>query len=147
MIVAAAALLSSGLLTDDLLFVDVGVRSASLRVVDMNPSLACFCLSHAAPHAFFVFSASCQIVLPTLAKLLGDPQAEVRQAAGESLVGVANLMKPIDLGHHVLTIVLQLAHDDEQVWVFREQTYRGVFCMYAYDVCVVYRSVVEGLVP
>lgn len=56
-----------------------------------------------------------QIVLPTLAKLLGDPQAEVRQAAGESLVGVANLMKPIDLGHHVLTIVLQLAHDDEQV--------------------------------
>lgn len=55
-----------------------------------------------------------QIVLPTLAKLLGDPQAEVRQAAGESLVGVANLMKPIDLGHHVLTIVLQLAHDDEQ---------------------------------
>ncbi|CAM9673604.1 unnamed protein product [Ectocarpus sp. 12 AP-2014] len=55
-----------------------------------------------------------EIVLPTLAKLLGDPQAEVRQAAGESLVGVANLMKPIDLGHHVLTIVLQLAHDDEQ---------------------------------
>ncbi len=54
-------------------------------------------------------------MLPTLAKLLGDPQAEVRQAAGESLVGVANLMKPIDLGHHVLTIVLQLAHDDEQV--------------------------------
>eukprot|EP00903_Cladosiphon_okamuranus_P014228 g13217.t1 len=55
-----------------------------------------------------------EIVLPTLAKLLGDQQAEVRQAAGESLVGVANLMKPIDLGHHVLTIVLQLAHDDEQ---------------------------------
>ncbi|CAM9737733.1 unnamed protein product, partial [Pylaiella littoralis] len=55
-----------------------------------------------------------EIILPTLAKLLGDSQAEVRQAAGESLVGVANLMKPIDLGHHVLTIVLQLAHDDEQ---------------------------------
>lgn len=64
-----------------------------------------------------IFNSSNQIVLPTLAKLLGDPQAEVRQAAGESLVGVANLMKPIDLGHHVLTIVLQLAHDDEQVCV------------------------------
>lgn len=56
-----------------------------------------------------------QIVLPTLARLLGDPNADVRQAAGESLVGVASLMKPLDLGHHVLTIVLQLAHDDEQV--------------------------------
>lgn len=74
----------------------------------------------------FVF----QIVLPTLAKLLGDPQAEVRQAAGESLVGVANLMKPIDLGHHVLTIVLQLAHDDEQVRVCGEVQGLGVYvCM------------------
>lgn len=56
-------------------------------------------------------------MLPTLTKLLGDSQAEVRQAAGESLVGVAGLMKPMDLGQHVLTIVLQLAHDDEQVSV------------------------------
>ena len=55
------------------------------------------------------------MVLPTLAKLLGDSHPDVRQAAGESLVGVASLMKPLDLGHHVLTIVLQLAHDDEQV--------------------------------
>lgn len=54
-------------------------------------------------------------MLPTLTKLLGDNQAEVRQAAGESLVGVAGLMKPMDLGQHVLTIVLELAHDDEQV--------------------------------
>ena len=64
-------------------------------------------------YILFIFAA--QIVLPTLSKLLGDTQAEVRQAAGESLVGVAALMKPLDLGHHVLTIVLQLAHDDEQV--------------------------------
>ncbi|CAN0196902.1 unnamed protein product, partial [Discosporangium mesarthrocarpum] len=55
-----------------------------------------------------------QTILPTLQRLLGDSQSAVRAAAGESLVGVAKLMKATDLGQHVLTIVLQLAHDDEQ---------------------------------
>jgi hypothetical protein len=39
---------------------------------------------------------------------------QVRIAAGESLVSVASLMRKEDGGKHVLTIVLQLAHDDEQ---------------------------------
>lgn len=50
-------------------------------------------------------------MFPTLSKFLGDPQAKVRQAAGESLIEVAALMKPLDLGHHVLAIIMQLAQD------------------------------------
>lgn len=53
-----------------------------------------------------------ETILPILSQLLGDSKAEVRQTAGEALVGVAALMKPSDLGQYVLTIVLQLAHDD-----------------------------------
>jgi serine/threonine-protein phosphatase 4 regulatory subunit 1 len=52
-------------------------------------------------------------VLPSLARLISDVQPEVRIAAGESLVSVAGWLKPSDLGTHVLTIVLHLAHDDE----------------------------------
>jgi hypothetical protein len=53
-----------------------------------------------------------QTVLPVLSRLLGDCKGEVRQSAGEALRGVASLMRPGDLGQYVLTIVLQLAHDD-----------------------------------
>ncbi len=38
---------------------------------------------------------------------------QVRIAAGETLVSIASLIKKEDLGPRVLTIVLQLAHDDE----------------------------------
>lgn len=40
--------------------------------------------------------------------------AQVRIAAGETLVGIAALIRKEDLGPRVLTIVLQLAHDDDQ---------------------------------
>ena len=53
-----------------------------------------------------------QTILPILSRLLGDAKGEVRQTAGEALKGVASLMRPADLGQYVLTIVLQLAHDD-----------------------------------
>jgi len=53
-------------------------------------------------------------VLPQLAVLVADTQPEVRIAAGETLVDVARWVKPADLGTRVLTIVLRLAHDDEQ---------------------------------
>ena len=53
-------------------------------------------------------------VLPRLAKLLADSQPEVRIAAGESLVAIAPSIRNEDLGHSVLTIVIQLAHDDEK---------------------------------
>lgn len=39
---------------------------------------------------------------------------QVRLSAGESLVQVTRLLRPDDRGKHALTLVLQLAHDDEQ---------------------------------
>jgi hypothetical protein len=38
----------------------------------------------------------------------------VRHAAGEGLVAVAELLRVEDQGQHILTIVLQLSHDDEE---------------------------------
>ena len=53
-------------------------------------------------------------LLPIIATLLVDPQPEVRTAAGETLVLMANYIKKDDLGPRILTIVLSLAHDDDQ---------------------------------
>lgn len=53
-------------------------------------------------------------LLPLIATLLVDPQPEVRTAAGETLVTMASYIKRDDLGPRVLTIVLSLAHDDDQ---------------------------------
>lgn len=53
------------------------------------------------------------VILPTIAQLLEDTKVEVRQAASVALVAVAQIVKPPDLGQHVLTIILQLAHEDE----------------------------------
>ena len=52
-------------------------------------------------------------LLPCLASLVYDDREEVRQASSEALVKVARLVRAPDVGRHVLTIVLQLAHDDE----------------------------------
>jgi serine/threonine-protein phosphatase 4 regulatory subunit 1 len=54
------------------------------------------------------------LVLPIIGQLLSDPIAEVRVSAGVSLVAAAGLMRIEDLGPRVLTLVLQLAHNDEQ---------------------------------
>jgi len=60
------------------------------------------------------YTAMLSRVLPVLSRLVSDAQAEVRIAAGETVVAVAGLVKKPDLGVHVLTIVLSLAHEDEQ---------------------------------
>jgi serine/threonine-protein phosphatase 4 regulatory subunit 1 len=60
------------------------------------------------------YASLLDVVLPACARLLADSQPEVRMAAGETLVAVAGWAKKEDLGPHVLTIVLQLAHDEEQ---------------------------------
>ncbi|RYG43234.1 hypothetical protein EON68_00730 [archaeon] len=44
--------------------------------------------------------------------LIADTRAEVRIAAGETLVVVAGLVRKEDLGTRVLTIVLELAHNE-----------------------------------
>lgn len=60
------------------------------------------------------YEALLNTLLPAVARLLADAQPEVRVAAGETLVSVAGLVRAEDIGARVLTIVLQLAHDEEQ---------------------------------
>jgi serine/threonine-protein phosphatase 4 regulatory subunit 1 len=54
-----------------------------------------------------------EFVLPLLSRLLGDASPEVRSAAATGMVAVSRICAPPDLGPSVLTVVLQLAHDDE----------------------------------
>lgn len=54
-----------------------------------------------------------EVILPIIAQLLEDNKVDVRQAASIALVSVAQIIQPPDLGQHVLTIILQLAHEDE----------------------------------
>lgn len=60
------------------------------------------------------YAAIIEGLLPLLQKLVSDQQPEVRLAAGESLVSMATHVKQEDLGPRVLTIMLHLAHHDEQ---------------------------------
>ena len=53
-------------------------------------------------------------MLPVTARLLEDEEAEVREAACRTLVDIAKLIHTDDLGQHVLTIILRLAHEDDK---------------------------------
>ena len=53
-------------------------------------------------------------ILPITAQLLEDDKLEVRQAACSTLVSISQLIKHNELGQHVLTVVLRLAHDDDK---------------------------------
>ena len=55
-----------------------------------------------------------ELLLPLVHKLLNDSQEEVRLSTGVSLCEICALLKQEDRGKHALTLVLQLAHDDEQ---------------------------------
>ena len=47
-------------------------------------------------------------------RLLTDPHDDVRPAAVDALVAVAEgVIRPLDLGTHILTLVLTLAHEEE----------------------------------
>jgi serine/threonine-protein phosphatase 4 regulatory subunit 1 len=52
-------------------------------------------------------------MMPMMSKLLSDLQADVRNIACESLVTIAELIKSEDQGQHILTLVLPLAHEDD----------------------------------
>lgn len=53
-------------------------------------------------------------VLPAVGRLLTDPDEEVRTAACDALVAVAeSVVRRVDLGLRVLTLVLGLAHEEE----------------------------------
>ncbi len=56
------------------------------------------------------YKALVDILLPLTARLLEDAKNEVRQASATTLVELSVLVRADDLGQHVLTIVLLLAH-------------------------------------
>jgi len=51
--------------------------------------------------------------LPMLSRMLSDQSPEVRTVCSSGLVSLSKCMNNADLGPHVLTVVLSLAHDDE----------------------------------
>eukprot|EP01031_Cornospumella_fuschlensis_P037207 gene37207-45162_t len=53
-------------------------------------------------------------LLPLAAVLLEDEKQEVRQSASLTIVEMAKYIRPDDIGQHVLTIILRLAHDDDK---------------------------------
>ncbi|KAE8882140.1 hypothetical protein PF005_g7540 [Phytophthora fragariae] len=76
-------------------------------------------------------------LIPLVTKLVSDDQHEVRSAASESLVDMAALVKPEDQGQHVLTIVLPLAHDDdnEQFRISAVTLYNGLAEHFGAELC------------
>lgn len=77
------------------------------------------------------------IMVPLLTRLVSDEQHDVRAAASESLVEVAALVKPEDQGQHILTIVLPLAHDDdnEQFRIAAVALYHGLAEFFGPELC------------
>ncbi|CEG36607.1 Protein phosphatase 2A regulatory subunit A and related proteins [Plasmopara halstedii] len=76
-------------------------------------------------------------LIPLVSKLVSDDQHEVRSAASESLVEMAALIKQEDQGQHVLTIVLPLAHDDdnEQFRISAVSLYNGLAEHFGSELC------------
>jgi serine/threonine-protein phosphatase 4 regulatory subunit 1 len=76
-------------------------------------------------------------MIPLITKLVSDEQHEVRSAASESLVEMAALVKAEDQGQHILTIVLPLAHDDdnEQFRISAVALYNGLAEHFGPELC------------
>lgn len=81
---------------------------------DSEPAVRQHLLEQLAPLAQFCCSKGLQdgydavinTVLPVIASSLEDEKPEVRRSACSALVALAQLIRPDDLGQHVLTIVL-----------------------------------------
>lgn len=76
-------------------------------------------------------------LIPLVSKLISDDQHEVRSAASESLVEMASMVKSEDQGQHILTIVLPLAHDDdnEQFRISAVSLYNGLAEHFGPELC------------
>ena len=79
------------------------------QLVQQMSELAKFCVQNEGEG----YNNMVNSILPITASLLEDEKADVRLAASLTLVDIAGLLKPEDIGKHILTIVLQLAHDDD----------------------------------
>lgn len=81
------------------------------HLVEQLKILAKFCVEEGGEEGYRVV---CDKLLPITANLLEDEKQEVRQSASMTLVEIAQLIRPDDLGQYVLTIVLRLAHEDDK---------------------------------
>mmetsp|Transcript_10981 Transcript_10981/g.20319 ORF Transcript_10981/g.20319 Transcript_10981/m.20319 type:complete len:739 (-) Transcript_10981:401-2617(-) len=59
------------------------------------------------------YSTMITVLLPGLKRLVADSVQEVRESASIALLQVADVVREDDLMEHVLSIVLELAHDEE----------------------------------
>ncbi|TYZ61471.1 hypothetical protein PybrP1_004679 [[Pythium] brassicae (nom. inval.)] len=78
-----------------------------------------------------------ELMVPLVARLVSDEQHDVRAAASDSLVEMAALVKSEDQGQYVLTIVLPLAHDDdnEQLRISAVALYNGLAQYFGPELC------------
>eukprot|EP01083_Nonionella_stella_P202998 741055_1 len=60
------------------------------------------------------YDAVLETVLPIIKDLLIDSSEDVRQASSTALVAIAGLLDNEDVGKHVLTMVLCMAHEDNE---------------------------------
>jgi HEAT repeat protein len=76
-------------------------------------------------------------MIPLISQLVSDPQHEVRSAAADSLVEMAALVQQEDQGQYILTIVLPLAHEDdnEQLRISAVTLYHGLAEHLGQDLC------------
>jgi hypothetical protein len=59
------------------------------------------------------YSKVLQHIIPILQQLLNDKEEEVK-AASEGIEQIVNILKPEDRGDYILTLVLTLAHDEDE---------------------------------
>eukprot|EP00599_Poterioochromonas_sp_BG-1_P001708 CAMPEP_0173150372 /NCGR_PEP_ID=MMETSP1105-20130129/10924_1 /TAXON_ID=2985 /ORGANISM="Ochromonas sp., Strain BG-1" /LENGTH=793 /DNA_ID=CAMNT_0014065501 /DNA_START=238 /DNA_END=2619 /DNA_ORIENTATION=+ len=81
------------------------------HLVEQIKLLAKFCCSAGGETGYKVMLEK---LLPATARLLEDDKQEVRQSASMTLVDIAQLVKPDDLGQYILTMILRLAHEDDK---------------------------------
>jgi hypothetical protein len=55
-------------------------------------------------------------LLPATARLLEDDKQEVRQSASMTLVDIAQLVKPDDLGQYILTMILVIGYFIKKIY-------------------------------
>lgn len=77
------------------------------------------------------------VMIPLITRLVSDEQHDVRAAASDSLVEMAALVKAEDQGQYILTIVLPLAHDDdnEQFRISAVALYNGLAQYFGPELC------------
>ncbi|CAI5732370.1 unnamed protein product [Hyaloperonospora brassicae] len=131
----------------------VGFHATCDRLLPLLPPLVCDVEYVVRQHVALQFPLLCQFLveaephvgyrvmldklLPLVTKLVSDDQHEVRSAASESLVDMAALVKLEDQGQHMLTIVLPLAHDDdnEQFRILAVALYNGLAEHFGPELC------------